>query len=533
MPYAGIQNDEALAANPLYRIGDAIYHEQVFHREVAVMIMTYLGALKTWLYVPVFRLFGPSYISIRVPAIFFGAIGVGLCFLLLEKIASRAAAWIGTILLASDAMFLLTSCFDWGPVALQHLLSLLGLLLAVHFHQRHQKRFLAAAGFCFGLALWDKALFLWLFGGLVVATLLVYPHILWRHLRAFRRAAALILTATLFFALGASPLIVYNVTQNYPTFHATNGFTLQELYGKSFVLRGTLEGAGLFGYLVNEDTAPQPRQPSNALERAAFQIHEFAGTHRRNHLIWALLIVLISLPFLRRDRAFRIILFCAIAAAIGWFQMAITKEAGAAVHHVVLLWPLPHLMIAAAFGFIANRGKWGRIAAGLATAWLLCTNLLVLNQYLYQFARNGAAGSWSDAMFGLSADLKKSDATYLAIYDWGILNPLDLLSKGRLPLYWSDEPFRPAANGAVPPPPPGVLLDSPNVVWIGHTAGNEQFRGVNAGVDAYCARSGYRKVVVRLYPDRNGRPIFQSFRLEKVVRSASTPTQSGAVETLR
>ena len=34
------------------------------------------------------------------------------------------AALIGCGLLATDAIYLLTSCFDWGPVALEHLLLL-------------------------------------------------------------------------------------------------------------------------------------------------------------------------------------------------------------------------------------------------------------------------------------------------------------------------------------------------------------------------------------------------------------------------
>ena len=42
-------------------------------------------------------------------------------------------------------------------------------------------------------------------------------------------------------------------------------------------------------------------------------------------------------------------LFCLIAMAVAWLQMAFTKDAGLGAHHVVLLWPLPQWFLAVAF----------------------------------------------------------------------------------------------------------------------------------------------------------------------------------------
>src|ERR1700722_7297516 len=67
LSYPGLQNDEALAASPLFRLTNAMDHVNVFGHDVPIMLMAYLGGLKTWIYAIVFRLFAPSYISIRIP----------------------------------------------------------------------------------------------------------------------------------------------------------------------------------------------------------------------------------------------------------------------------------------------------------------------------------------------------------------------------------------------------------------------------------------------------------------------------------
>ena len=166
LPYPGLQNDEALAASPLFRLTDAMEHISVFGHDAPTMLMAYLGALKTWIYAIVFHLFPPSYLSIRLPALIIGTATVWIVFLLVEKIHTRLAAWLAALVLATDPIFVLTTTFDWGPVAFQRfLLTAAGIFLVVRFHQSGAARDLAFSFFCFGLGFWDKALFAWLFGG--------------------------------------------------------------------------------------------------------------------------------------------------------------------------------------------------------------------------------------------------------------------------------------------------------------------------------------------------------------------------------
>jgi len=76
------------------------------------MLLTYLGALKSWLYLPILTLFRPSYLTVRLPVLTIGSLTVWLFIWLLELTGGRTVAWVGGLLLATDTMFLLTTCFD-------------------------------------------------------------------------------------------------------------------------------------------------------------------------------------------------------------------------------------------------------------------------------------------------------------------------------------------------------------------------------------------------------------------------------------
>src|SRR5262245_20462921 len=182
IPQAGVQNDEALFASGIYeQLGIAQGIKVLGHR-IPVMLNSYLGALKSWVYAPIFRLWKPSTYSLRVPVVLAAGITIWLFCGLLRRIADFRAAAVGGALLASDTLFLVTSCFDWGPVVLDHLLLVSGCLCLARFHQEERRGFLAASCLLFGLALWDKFLFAWIFSGMAVASLITLPRELRSHL---------------------------------------------------------------------------------------------------------------------------------------------------------------------------------------------------------------------------------------------------------------------------------------------------------------------------------------------------------------
>jgi len=466
------------------------------------MLASYYGALKTWFCTPILH-YSVSYSSIRVPALLIGSLSILFFFPLVERLHSRRAAWLATLLLATDAVYLLTTCFDWGPVALQHLFLILGLFLAVLFVETGSAFALGGAFFVFGLALWDKALFIWIFSGIIVATIALFPKEVWKRLTP--RTAKIALLAI---CLGSLPLIIYNATHRLATYRSNTNIVWNDFDQKFYVLRMSWKGPALFGYLVHNDDA-HARSPANPLERWSFSVHSTFGDHRENQTELALLAALLLVPVLWLTRARPVLLFVLLAAAIAWFEMAITRGAGGAAHHSVLLWPLPQLFLAVALAeasrFARRPGPW---LISALTLYLVFQNLLVVNQYFYAMVRNGAAGSWTDAIYPLSDAVMEIPAGRIVVTDWGIRNPLELMHRGALTLIEAD-----GSNKA-------AIFANRESLWISHTDGNEQYLGVNARLAATLTSAGYQKQSVTTISDRNGRPIFELFR---VIPGAPSP----------
>jgi len=506
LPYPGLQNDEVIFAPADYQVpGSAVF--LVFHDHVPVMLMSYLGALKSWLYAGILNVFPPSSWTVRLPVLFLGAVTVWLFVELLQAIQGSRAAWLGGLLLATDTMFLVTGCFDWGPVVLQHLLIVAGLLLIVRFVLRASPSALFWGFFCLGLGVWDKALFLWNLSGLALAALIVYGGVL--RARLTLRNTAL---AAGGLALGALPLIVYNLVSGWPTLRSNSSFRFDEFASKFRSLRGTWNGSAVLGYIASlPGQAGQPRDARNLLERFSYALHSLAGDHPKNRLEWAFLAAIILAGLLWRSPARKKLLFFLLALAVAWFQMAITKDAGASAHHVVLLWPLAYLFLAVAFAEAASR--WGRLGAGavaVAVVYLVAQNLLVTNQHFYLFARYGSPRSWSDAIYALSGDLGQARASQIVVADWGIVNSLILLQRNRLPLVLADENFLSPAESDSERQRDRQRLESG--LWVGHTLPYREINQVNDSVMKAAAMAGFHKQILRLVSDTHGSPAYEIFR---------------------
>lgn len=517
LPLAGLQGDEVFFAAALYHLPQAtVFQVHAFGRETPLMLLSYLGALKTWILSGVLTRIRPSYLTVRLPALAIGTVTVWLFVWLLEKLHGRKVACVGGVLLATDTVFLLTTCYDWGPVALQHLLALAGIAFVVRFTAGEKRSSLFWGFFCFGLAFWDKALFIWLFSGLAAAAVAVFP----RELKSRGSARNLSLAAA-GLILGALPLIAYNLASGFDTLRSNSTFVGSQFPSRLHALKVTWDGQILFEYLAHAPWAPgEIRDPHTALFGVSRAVHSLAGFryHYYNALDPAFLLALLLLPLLWRSAARKPMLFCLIAMAGAWLQMAFTKDAGLGAHHVVLLWPFPHWFLAVAFAGAAEFRalQWkhaGAILLIAAVGFLALDNLLLTNEYYYQLAAYGANKSWDDAIFRLSDEAGRIQAPELAIYDWGILNQLVVLHRNRLPLYFADESFLTPAMSAVDRKYLNQRLAED--VWIGHTPAYQQWTGVNDKVERAAQARGLEKHVIEIVPDRNGRPVFQIFRFVK------------------
>lgn len=500
IPLAGLQNDELYFSGPIFYPETAFYRITVGSVHVPLMVISYTGALKTWLYAGLFQILEPNVWSVRVPVLLLGVMTIWLTWVWTRRMAGTVAALIATALLASDTIFLLTDLFDWGPVALQHVLLLGGLVALQRWVATESRKALGLGFFLWGLGLWDKALLTWPLIGLAVACLVVYPRELFQRIRV--RAAVIAIPA---FLLGALPLIVYNLERGGETATANAKLTLSELPAKMAALRQSTNGSSMFEFLIHADSPSERRAPRNALERAAVRIAAFSHPRRTNFMWHAWIAGLLCLVALWRTALRRPLLFLLVATAVAWFQMAITRGAGQAAHHVILLWPFPSVFLGIAFSGVAHRfRRIGMTLVVACVAFLVAGNVLTTVAYFSQFALHGATVAWTDAIYPLSDSLDEKKQAWIGLVDWGYLNPLALLHNGRLRLFVVNPDLEPAALE--------TILRSRDYLFIQHTADKQLFPGINERFRAVAERQGYSQRLERTVADSHGRPVFEVFR---------------------
>lgn len=508
--YAGIQEDEALFSIPFYSALPRAYKIRTSHHDIPLMVMSYVGALKTWIYWPLIQWFGPSVWTVRLPVVLAGAVTVFLFYRLVRQCRGpRAsfAAGLAAVVLATDPVFLLTNLYDWGPVALEHLLLMSGCYLLLRFGQDFVEQDRARTGhllfgfFCFGLALWNKALFVWAFSGLTFATAAVF----WRELKACLKPRFVGLAAACFL-LGALPFVIFNFRAANATIGENAHLDLDHMPQKWLQFGRAVNGSSLFAYIVDEDADLPMKAPPTWKGRLAERIESIFGEHRETGFLTMLGIALACGPLWWRSRPAR---FSLVFMAVAWSMMALTKNAGGAAHHDVLLWPFPILFVVSALARVPWR--WPAFAVG---AFLIAMNVLVVNQYLLQFERDGAAQNFTDALFTLERDLPE-DRTVYAI-DWGIHATAQLSHQGRLRLLSAQSPL----ENSTPDPDQAAqlraMLADPTALWVDHVPSREAFQGVGVHLERFAAQAGYRRELVRTITDSNGRPVFEIFQYRAV-----------------
>jgi 4-amino-4-deoxy-L-arabinose transferase-like glycosyltransferase len=485
MRHLGIEADEAMVANGIFAHGQPWYSWRFGQFEVPVMLISYLGALKTWLLNPYFALWHPSPISLRLPAVLAGVLTVWLFFALLDRIAGRRAAWIGALLLATDSAFLLIETTDFGFVALQFVLKLTGILLLLRFDRSGRLPVLAAGFFLFGVALWDKAVFVWVLCGLAAATAIVFPRALWRNVTLRNVGIA---TASL--SVGALPLVIYNIERPLETWRANVRVLREPVLTKADILFRTIDGSALFGFVTATEPGVRPGPSWHTIQSLSMS---------RNVTLPAVAAAVIATLIFWRKKTGHPVLFGLIACSVTWLLMAMTAGAGGSVQHTILLWPFHLMIIAIAVEQLSAR--W----AVPATAILCAFNLAVTNRYYTDLITNGPAIRWSDATEPLERYLTNSGAKRIFVADWGIIETLSLLSEGSLPVYSAD---------VQDPAMFDRIIESPDQIFVSHTPGFTFDPGIRTRLEDRAWTIGRVPVRVAVIPDSNGRSTFEVFRFE-------------------
>jgi hypothetical protein len=375
-----------------------------------LLIFPYIGALKAWVYTPIFALFGVSPVSIRLPVILISCGTLALGYSLVRRIltAGWAVAFTGACVVHPG--FVLLTKVDLGPITLMLFLKALCLVLLFKWLEGPQRICWSVFGVCL-LGFFDKFNFIWFIVALAVSTSVIYGAEIFGKLRTVP-ARVLMPTAAALVALGWLVLwIVYPLLQR-PHAPASSGRLAQMWSLYESMCTG---GATAYLWFKSAPTVP-------------------SWTGWGVLSVTAVLIVLSLVsygvgasPSRNVDaRTLRFCLWCLLMFVIIFVEIVVTPQAGGP-HHMIMLFPFDLLAGFGAAFLLANTFPGMRrvvvFLEGCVLIIWVASNLRSFEMHFSKFRdANSFRGRWSPNVELLAAylDEKAKDVDSIYTIDWGI-----------------------------------------------------------------------------------------------------------------
>lgn len=491
-----------------------------------VMLMPYWGALKVYLTRPVFSVLGVSPQTIRLPAIFLGALSLLFFSFFLARWCSPSVGLIAAILLASDPSYIFYTRHDFGSAALTLLLACCPLWCLACWVETGRSSLWAAAFFFFGLGLYsrlDYATFLVAFG---VTVLVCFRQVVCLRVRGKEIGLALFC-----FLVGCSPFLLF--LWRHPSV-AVSAFSLasptQDFSAvarvKGYVLWTVLNGTALYEFFSGrselhvgkEVTARgEVRVGSYAVERHVFPAASLVPGTLTPYL---LLCFVAALCFFHPPPSCKALM---LFLAVSLFCVASVRGALRG-HHFVSFLPTVQAFLAASFVFLWWRVRTKTIRTVLVIGAMACVgaNLLMGLRYHRLLAETGGRGIWSEAIYDLVQYVQEHcQGRRCLVGDWGM--GTQIVTLGGSP-QMVEEFFWPYIEGG-DVGELDALVRTENALFIFYTDPYVNFsrpkhlfrvaaQRVNRGAETKCVFTG-----------REGTPVIEVLELKE--KKKSTPGEDG------
>jgi 4-amino-4-deoxy-L-arabinose transferase-like glycosyltransferase len=492
----GVQYDEALYVNgALGGVDQTTFITKTFHG-IPVLLMPYIGALKAYLYYPVFALFGVNPISMRLPQILITAGSLFLLYRLLIGQVGRRFSILILALTAFDASFIIFTRLDNGPVVLDLFLKLLGLYCLLRFFNDRRLVWLVAFWASLLAGVFNKLNFIWYVNAFVGASILLYGQRYWRAASRDQRLKTLVVSVV-GYVLAVSYYLYITIAYH---LGGSLGFVGWKLLYDNFST--LVDGSWFYNYALS----------SNSL-----------GTRS---VFWAIILIITSGAVLawthRHEPKKNSLLFLRFYAFIGLFfilllgQIVMTLKATAGWHYFSL-YPFVGILVVLSLKIVAHHTvvacKELQSAAILLVAAAFCSyQLFIYGSYARAYDRAPFNTIWSSAIYQLSDFAKSQRAPFVSL-DWGTQTQL-LGFDGKPNKYY--EVFGPVdLKDPSNPDFQKYVTDTPNAYYVTHPSAISIFPAVAPDFFTLVARHGYQKVQVAAFKDHD-QTIFVVYKLQRL-----------------
>jgi 4-amino-4-deoxy-L-arabinose transferase-like glycosyltransferase len=407
----GLMYDETLFVNaatlrvPGQFISASIHHLLFLHSKpgIPLMVFPYIGALKSWIYAPIFSLFGESPTTIRLPAELIATAGLVLVYPALRDLVNRPVGLLAFVALCFDNSLFWLTRDDVGPTAIELFMKCAGLYCVARYSRTGSLRWVVLGLITLGLGLFNKLNYVWVVDATVLALAIVA--VVHRDKLSSRRLAVgvWVLGLTVLYACFAAYYIHDHIGG---LGGPTNPFTVLPYTWPRYLggIKLVLSGVWFYAYAL----AP-------------------AGP--RMVVVWVTLILFVIggvASLLPSRRSLPVALLAVVTLAMT-AQTLLTYQATAGWHYVSVY---PYITAVCAYGVwvlaaFIMRGRRRLVLASLAAAMIaaLAYDGVLMAGYDRQLGREPSFSAWSPAIYALSRYIQRQPGEVLTA-DWGILNPL-------------------------------------------------------------------------------------------------------------
>ena len=514
----------------------------VFGRPLPLMFNYYTSFLRTYLTLPFFAVFGIGVETIRGSSIALGVIALIFFIAFARRLVhDRSIAFASGVLLALDASFIAYSHNDFAVVGTMMALKGMAWWALLRWWQQPEAKFLYLGAFFIGLGITDRASFLWIPMAMAPTMALLYGKKLhaeiWQRLRSMK----MLWSAVIFFALGASIFLAFNV--------ATLGGTFAPMFGNFGKTAGGVNNFALF-----ENFYLRLQMLSDVLS-GSYLNHFVMGDLRYQTTGWHFsgspLSWLVPLSFIyyivRTSRCYKILSAgrgkpSRPVGTLGFLLLMIffllllscftpTLHRG---HQLLMLYPLPHIMVALFVFDLAKliRLNWPRSNevierglaprfTGFATIFLIflisVTAVRPVLGYHQMLKQTGGRGAWSDAIYDIVAEVDRHPERMVVCMDWGF--NANILSLSKRPVQTIRNYYLHTRRS---PEALTQLFDSTHV-FLFHAPEYTSMTAAQEDFSAAVALAGAAVDTIRIFHQREGQPV--AFLLQ-VRSSAETARRS-------
>jgi 4-amino-4-deoxy-L-arabinose transferase-like glycosyltransferase len=482
----GLQADETLFVNAAtLRIPGEFIQYQI--GGIPILVSPYIGALKSWIYAPIFSVFGGSALTIRLPVILITTAGLPLVYIAVRNLVNRPVALLSVTLLSFDNSVFWLTRDDVGPNAIEFFLKCAALLCCARLARDRRPRWVVLLLIVLALGAFNKLNFIWTVNAAVAASVVVAVY----YRRALRSARAVVATwvgglVALYAGFAAYYLGEHISALNAPAHHGSLISYTWPLYEQG--TKQILSGTWFLDYAL---TPTNPWLPVVWTIVALFAIGALTSVA------------------VRRLRSMTIACLSLVTVLTG-VQILFTSQATAGWHYIAIY---PFVMIVAAYGawslarLLLRRETWIAVAVAVVGLAALTYDGVLMGKYFRTLDREPHFSAWTTAIYPLSRYVRRLGGTVFVV-DWGIYDPLLALDPSRRYL---DEEFSFVNSDPVNLKDAAALVAGvagPKLI-VTHADGSLVFPTVNANLRR--AEAGHL-TFLRTVTGVDGKPLYLVYR---------------------